>query len=224
MPCSRSWRSARKRSARSWDWPTTAPSTTTASARSTAATPSVTRPSCRPSSSRRSACSLATATARATCAACWSSRPRSWRRSATRSRSRHRHGPPSSHSPNRSGVAAAAWILGILAVLLLVGAVVGGGYLYLRNQVPSSAVAATLPGGTDLSAELAQPVGPEGGSQSLSARAAIGARRRRPGHHPGLRPRPLGEHPAMGRAAAAIATTTAAPTRPSTARSRPRPR
>ncbi len=37
-------------------------------------------------------------------------------------------------------------ILGILAVLLLVGAAAGGGYLYLRNQVPSSAAAATLAG------------------------------------------------------------------------------
>ena len=97
-------------------------------------------------------------------------------------------------------------ILGILAVLLLVGAAAGGGYLYLRNQVPSSAVAATLPGGTDLSAELVSLSEPEGGSQSLTARAAIGAAAPVPGHHPGVRPRPLGEHPAMGRAAAAIAT------------------
>ncbi len=64
-------------------------------------------------------------------------------------------------------------ILGILAVLLLVGAVVGGGYLYLRNQVPSSAVAATLPGGSDLSAELISLSAPDGGSQNLTAHAAI---------------------------------------------------
>ena len=76
-------------------------------------------------------------------------------------------------APERGG--RGGLILGILAVLLLVGAVAGGGYLYLKNQVPSSAVAATLPGGTDLNAELISLSEPVDGSQSLSAQAAIGA-------------------------------------------------
>jgi hypothetical protein len=64
-------------------------------------------------------------------------------------------------------------ILGILAVLLLVGAAAGGGYLYLRNQVPSSAAAVALPGGTDLSAELLSLSEPDNSSQNLTAKARI---------------------------------------------------
>ena len=62
----------------------------------------------------------------------------------------------------------------MVLVLLIVGAAAGGGYWYLRNQVPSSAVAAALPGGTDLSAELLSLSEPEGDSQSVTAQAAIG--------------------------------------------------
>lgn len=62
----------------------------------------------------------------------------------------------------------------VVLVLLIVGAAAGGGYWYLRNQVPSSAVAAALPGGTDLSAELLSLSEPEGDSQSVTAQAAIG--------------------------------------------------
>lgn len=61
----------------------------------------------------------------------------------------------------------------VVLVLLIVGVAAGGGYWYLRNQVPSSAVATALPGGTDLSAELVSLSEPDGDSQSLIAKAAI---------------------------------------------------
>jgi len=72
--------------------------------------------------------------------------------------------------PRRGGL-----LLGILAVLLLVGAVAGGGYWYLRNQVASSAATATLPAGTDLQAELLSLSESDGESQHLEAAAKIGA-------------------------------------------------
>jgi hypothetical protein len=65
-------------------------------------------------------------------------------------------------------------------VLLIVGVAAGGGYWYLRNQVPSSAAATTLPGGTNLSAELVSLSAPEGDSQSLTAEAGIGGAERVP--------------------------------------------
>jgi hypothetical protein len=64
--------------------------------------------------------------------------------------------------------------LGVLVVLLLVGAAGAGGYWYLSNQVPSSHIADTLPGGTDVSAELSSLSEPEGGSQRVAANASIG--------------------------------------------------
>jgi len=61
----------------------------------------------------------------------------------------------------------------VVLVLLIVGVAAGGGYWYLRNQVPSSAVATALPGGTNLSAELVSLSEPEGDSQSLIAATEI---------------------------------------------------
>lgn len=64
-------------------------------------------------------------------------------------------------------------ILSIVLVLLIVGVAGGGAYWYLRNQVASSAATGTLPGGTDLSAELLSLSPPEGGSQHVRAQASI---------------------------------------------------
>lgn len=74
--------------------------------------------------------------------------------------------------PARKGRARA--LLSVLGVLVLLGAVGGAGYWYLRNQVASSAVAATLPGGTDITAELISLSEPNAGGQTLSAAAFIG--------------------------------------------------
>ena len=65
-------------------------------------------------------------------------------------------------------------LIPVLAVLVLLGAAGGGAFWYLRNQVASSAVAATLPGGTDVSAELISLSEPNAGGQSLTATAVIG--------------------------------------------------
>ncbi|HEX6475103.1 MAG TPA: hypothetical protein VF114_08480 [Candidatus Limnocylindria bacterium] len=62
-----------------------------------------------------------------------------------------------------------------LVLLLLVGGIGGASFWYLRNQVPSSAVSAALPDGTDLSAELISLSEPDGNTQRLQATAAIGA-------------------------------------------------
>ena len=74
--------------------------------------------------------------------------------------------------PDRSG--RGGFIVTALLVLLIVGVAAGGGYWYLRNRVPSSAAAAELPAGTDLSAELIGLSEPEDGSQRVTAQAAIG--------------------------------------------------
>ena len=74
--------------------------------------------------------------------------------------------------PARRGRARA--LLSVLGVLVLLGAVGGAGYWYLRNQVASSAVAGTLPGGTDIGAELISLSEPADGGQTLRATAFIG--------------------------------------------------
>lgn len=66
-------------------------------------------------------------------------------------------------------------LLAVLGVLVLLAAVGGAGYWYLRNQVASSAVAATLPGGTEIKAELVSLSAPDGDTQELHATAFIGA-------------------------------------------------
>jgi hypothetical protein len=65
-------------------------------------------------------------------------------------------------------------IAAILGVLLLAAAGGGAGYLYLANQVPDSTATATLPAGTDISAELLSLSPPNGGEQQLQATAFIG--------------------------------------------------
>lgn len=65
-------------------------------------------------------------------------------------------------------------ILSVLAVLLVLGAIGGAGFWYLRNQVGSSAATASLPGGTDLGGELVSLSEPAGGQQQLRGTASIG--------------------------------------------------
>ena len=74
--------------------------------------------------------------------------------------------------PARKGRARA--ILSVLGVLVLAAAAGGAGFWYLRSQVASSAVAATLPGGTDITAELISLSEPDGGGQTLRATAFVG--------------------------------------------------
>jgi hypothetical protein len=80
--------------------------------------------------------------------------------------------PAVAAKPARRGRARA--LLAVLGVLVLLGAAGGGAFWYLRNQVASSAVASTLPGGTDFSAELISLSEPDAGAQTLSASAFIG--------------------------------------------------
>ena len=65
-------------------------------------------------------------------------------------------------------------LLTVLGVVVLVGAIGGAGYWYLRNQVASSAVAFTLPGGTEVTAELESLSAPAEGRQRLRATASVG--------------------------------------------------
>jgi hypothetical protein len=74
--------------------------------------------------------------------------------------------------PARRGRARA--LLSVLGVVVLLGAVGGAGYWYLRNQVASSAQTGTLPGGTGIGAELLSLSEPVDGGQTLRATAFIG--------------------------------------------------
>jgi hypothetical protein len=65
--------------------------------------------------------------------------------------------------------------LGVLGLILVVATIGGAAFFYLGNQVASSAAAATLPGGTDVKAELVSLGSPEGDSQNVRATASIGA-------------------------------------------------
>jgi hypothetical protein len=67
-------------------------------------------------------------------------------------------------------------LVAILGALLLAAVGGGAGYLYLVNQVPDSTASATLPAGTDISAELLSLSEPSGGEQQLRASAFIGER------------------------------------------------
>jgi hypothetical protein len=67
------------------------------------------------------------------------------------------------------------WLLTAATLLVAAAAIGGASIWYLGQQVASSAAAATLPGGTDLSAELLSLSAPDGGSQQLRGRAQIGA-------------------------------------------------
>ena len=73
--------------------------------------------------------------------------------------------------PDRSG--RGGLIATVVLLLLIVGVAGGGAYWYLRNQVPSSAAATSLPNGTELSAQLLNLSEPEGGSQRVTAETAI---------------------------------------------------
>ncbi len=68
-----------------------------------------------------------------------------------------------------------AALIGVLGVVVLLAAIGGAAFWYLGNQVSSSAQTATLPGGTDLKAELVSLSPPNGDSQNLHATASIGA-------------------------------------------------
>ncbi len=61
-----------------------------------------------------------------------------------------------------------------IGILLLVATLGGAGYLYLRSQVPSSAISTTLPAGTDIGAELLSLSAPGEDGQELRATAFIG--------------------------------------------------
>jgi hypothetical protein len=65
-------------------------------------------------------------------------------------------------------------LLMIAAVLLVLVGAGGAGYLFLANQVPDSTARATLPAGTDMSAELLSLSAASGGEQQLQATASIG--------------------------------------------------
>jgi hypothetical protein len=65
------------------------------------------------------------------------------------------------------------FIASVVLVLLIVGVAGGGAYWYVRNQVPSSASIASLPAGTELSAELLSLSEPADGSQRVTAETAI---------------------------------------------------
>ena len=177
-PCSPSSRSGRTRSARSWGWPATAPTTTT---------------SVSPEHRCYAFGDPAELSAEQQQKVClqpgYGNCPRYLRGvlvipTEELEALRHPQPLPAAGSCRgrggrqgraRSGVDAAAGSSAtVVLVLLIVGAAAGGGYWYLRNQVPSSAVAAALPGGTDLSAELLSLSEPEGDSQSVTAQAAIG--------------------------------------------------
>ena len=77
--------------------------------------------------------------------------------------------------PARRGRARA--LLSVLGVLVLLAAIGGAGYWYVRNQVASSAETGTLPGGTDVGAELISLSEPADGGQTLRATAFIGETR-----------------------------------------------
>ena len=80
--------------------------------------------------------------------------------------------PPTAAAPARAG--RGRFVLATLAVVVLLAAAGGAGYWYLRNQVASSAVAGTLPAGTEMRAELVSLSAPDGGAQQLKATAFIG--------------------------------------------------
>lgn len=75
--------------------------------------------------------------------------------------------------PARAG--RARGLLAVMGVLVLLAAAGGAGYWYLRNQVASSAVVATLPAGAEIKAELVSLAAPDGDTQMLHATSFIGA-------------------------------------------------
>ena len=94
--------------------------------------------------------------------------------------------PPPPIQPRPAGAAGAAerkreprgipiGLFAVLGIVLLLAAIGGGGYWFLSNRISSSAATATLPGGTDMHAELVTLSSPSGGSQNLRATASIGA-------------------------------------------------
>ena len=175
MPCSRSWQSARIRSAPSWGWPGTAPSY-------------------QESVSDEHRCYAfgdpAELSAEQQQKVClqpgYGNCPRYLRGVLvipTEELEALRHPAPPVARPAAAAAAAKAeperagrggLILGVLLVLLIVAVAGGGGYWYLQNQVPSSQTAATLPAGTDVGAELLSLSEPDDGSQHVNAAASIG--------------------------------------------------
>ena len=92
--------------------------------------------------------------------------------------------PPGPATPARPAAPVAAapartgrglLLASVLGVLLLVGAIGGAGYWYLRNQVASSAATQALPAGTEMGAELVSLSAPGDGGQQLRATAFVGA-------------------------------------------------
>ncbi|HEX2193884.1 MAG TPA: hypothetical protein VHK63_02855 [Candidatus Limnocylindria bacterium] len=83
-------------------------------------------------------------------------------------------GAPASVEPASQGGRRRAAVM-LVGVVLLLAALGGAGYWYLRNYVPSSVATAVLPGGTDVSAEVVSLSPPNDGSQQLRAVAEIGA-------------------------------------------------
>jgi trimeric autotransporter adhesin len=94
----------------------------------------------------------------------------------TSSPPRRAQAPAAAKAPARESGIGRRLVL-VAALLLLVVAGGGAAALYLGSQVPSSAVAGELPGGTEIGAELLSISPPDGGSQRLHATASIGAAR-----------------------------------------------
>jgi hypothetical protein len=83
--------------------------------------------------------------------------------------------PAAPPEPVRQPRRSPAGFIGVLSLILAVAAIGGAAFWYLGNQVSSSAATASLPGGTDLKAELVSLSKPAGSSQNLRASASIGA-------------------------------------------------
>jgi hypothetical protein len=83
--------------------------------------------------------------------------------------------PAVAAEPRRERRRIPAAVLAVLGTMLLLAAGGAAVFVYLGNQVGSSAATATLPGRTALNAELVSLSAPAGGSQKLRATASIGA-------------------------------------------------